>query len=244
MLQTKIDNSNIINIRRIDNIKTLIIVAHPQIDNSSTEQFLKRGAELVQADWHHLDELVTFSIAKERQLLVDAQRIIFQFPMYWYTAPASLINWQTKILSNKFLQTSLSGKELGIVVTTGQPAKAFKTGGAVGYTLDQILTPYQVLARQAQMKFLPIFAIYQFYYLSEKSQLQLLMDYQRYLSQQFPDSLENRSQWYLQYFTQHHLADNDNKNLIKATFSQITQELDNAQTTLNLIKQDEDDTLE
>ncbi|MFD0727987.1 NAD(P)H-dependent oxidoreductase [Bombilactobacillus mellis] len=225
-------------------MKTLVIVAHPKIDNSTTEQFFYQGAQLVQANWHHLDTLDRINIEHEQQLLLQAQRIIFQFPLYWYQAPASLSQWQTQVLSNQFLNNSLRDKELGIVVTTGLPAKAFQAGGQVGYSLGQLMTPFQALARQAQMQFLPIFPVYQFYYLSEIEQLQLFMDYQRYLSQDFPDSLKNRSQWYLHYLQKQQNRKNATQDLIIQTFTQMTDELNSAQATLDLIKQDEDDTFE
>ncbi|WP_181190464.1 NAD(P)H-dependent oxidoreductase [Bombilactobacillus bombi] len=224
-------------------MQTLVIVSHPDVDNSSTQQFLQQGAHLVQAKWHYLDKLETYNVVQERQLLLNSQRIIFQFPLYWYTSPASLAKWLAQVLSTKFLD-NLEDKELGLAVSTGLPAKDFQAGGKIGYHLDQILTPYQALAQQAKMIFLPIFAIYQFSYLSEIERLQLLMDYQRYLSQTKLDSLKNRSDWYLNYFQHQQLTQNQTTQLIQDTFRQTTQELDNLQTTLKLIKQDEDDTLE
>lgn len=188
--------------------------------------------------------MARINIEQEQQLLLQAQRIIFQFPLYWYQAPASLSQWQTQVLSNQFLNNSLRDKELGIVVTTGLPAKAFQAGGQVGYSLGQLMTPFQALAHQAQMQFLPIFPVYQFYYLSEIEQLQLFMDYQRYLSQDFPDSLKNRSQWYLHYLQEQQNRKNATQDLIIQTFTQMTDELNSAQATLDLIKQDEDDTFE
>lgn len=225
-------------------IKTLVIVAHPNIENSTTEQFFYQGAQIVQANWHYLDTLARIDIQYEQQLLLRAQRIILQFPLYWYQAPVQLIQWQTQVLSNQFLNNSLRDKELGIVVTTGLPAKAFQAGGQVGYSLGQLLTPFQALAHQAKMQFLPIFTVHQFYYLSENEQLQLFMDYQRYLSQIFPDSLKSRSQWYISYLRHQQICNNATQNLIIHTFAQMTNELNNAQSTLDLIKQNEDDIFE
>lgn len=227
-------------------MKTLVIVAHPKIDDSTTQQFLKQGVEQVDAKWHHLDSLKTFDKNKERQLLLRADRIIFQFPLYWYSAPASLKRWEDEVLSSNFVygdgQYNLADKEFGLVVTTGMPDHSFKTGEAENFSLDEILTPYRALAMRAHMKILPLFAINQFYYMEETAQMQLLMDYERYLTQPYPDSLKKRSQWYFAQFNNYKFK--NNVDVLKSAFEQSNLDLDELHSTLKMIKQGEDDSLE
>ena len=77
-------------------MKTLVIVAHPQLANSSTESFLKAAADDENnVMWHELK--TPFDISQELELLKSATRIIFQFPLYWYSAPAILKQWLDEI---------------------------------------------------------------------------------------------------------------------------------------------------
>lgn len=77
-------------------MKTLIIVSHPQLAASPTQQFLKASAAGVKgATWHYLDAIKTLDVPAEQALIQAADRLIFEFPLYWYQAPASLHEcWQ------------------------------------------------------------------------------------------------------------------------------------------------------
>ncbi|WP_338025903.1 NAD(P)H-dependent oxidoreductase [Companilactobacillus versmoldensis] len=235
-----------------DHIKTLVVVSHPDIANSQTQQFLKKGAEFMNAEWHHVEAHDKIAIEHERELLQSADRIIFQFPLYWYAAPSGLKQWIDTVMSQNFVygdqQFHLADKEFGIVVTTGMPEKEFQIGGLENITIDQILAPYRALAHRAKMKVLPYFLVDQFWYKTENQQMQLLIDYQRYLDQPQPDSLTNRQEWFknnLAKFVEN-LSVNDQTtgNLIADTFEQQIEQLDQLNDTLKMIKQGEDDNLE
>lgn len=228
------------------------MVSHPEINNSQTQQFLKQGAKQVDAIWHHVEELDSVDVQQERQLLESVDRIIFQFPLYWYTAPSGLKHWLDTVMSQNYVygdgQFHLQDKEFGLVVTTGLPEKSFQIGGSENVTLDQLMTPYRAFAHRARMKILPMFLVDQFWYKTDKQQMQLLIDYQRYLSQQFPDSLNNRQEWFKEKLSQFvknlDEADQTNGKLILDTFEQQIEDLDQVNDTLKMIKEGEDDSLE
>lgn len=228
------------------------MVSHPEINNSQTQQFLKQGAEQAGAIWHHVEALDSIDVSAERQLLQAADRIIFQFPLYWYSAPAGLKHWLDTVMSQNYVygdgQFHLRDKEFGLVVTTGLPEKSFQVGGAEDVTLDQLMTPYRTFAHRARMQILPMFLVDQFWYKTEKQQMQLLIDYQRYLSQLFPDSLNNRQEWFKEKLNQFvqglDEADQTNGKLVLETFEQQIEDLDQVNDTLKMIKEGEDDSLE
>ncbi|MFD1317478.1 NAD(P)H-dependent oxidoreductase [Loigolactobacillus zhaoyuanensis] len=183
-------------------MQTLIIVAHPQLAESSTQQFLRQGANLADATWRPLQ--APFTLATEQAKLLSAERIIWQFPLYWYSAPAILKSWQDQVLTSEFAlrQQSLAGKELGIVVTTDTKASAYQSGAAEQFTLAELLRPYQALANKLGLRWLPPFAIHQFKYQTEIQQQQLLIDYQQYLTLPQPATFEQRQQWFEQRLQQ------------------------------------------
>ena len=75
--------------------KTLIIVAHPNIAESKVNKALldsiKNEPNITVHDLYATYKTVeAIDVAKEQALLVEHERIIFQFPLYWYSSPAIL----------------------------------------------------------------------------------------------------------------------------------------------------------
>lgn len=229
---------------------TLVLVSHPHLADSTSQQFLKASlptnADIV---WEHIESQAHLDIEKEQTQLRQADRIILQFPLYWYAAPAGLKQWEDTVLTRTFVygdhRYPLADKELGIVVTTGMPAKAFQRGGAEGLTLDAALAPLAAVAHRAKMTWLPTFAIHQFAYLEEPEKLQLVVDYQRYLTQTQPDSLQSRQTWFAQklpgMIDQLPPEQQATGRLIEAEFAQQQDDLDALADTLSLIKERDDD---
>ena len=168
-------------------MKTLVIISHPEIETSMVQNFLKASAAPLEAiTWHHLDALETLDVAAEQALLRNHERFIFQFPLYWYAAPASLKMWLDTVLTGQFAfngRQPLAGKTLGVVVSTGTAAKHFQAGGSEQATLSEILRPYELVARKLGMTYLPPLAIHQLGYWQETDKQCLVIDYQRYLTQ-------------------------------------------------------------
>ncbi len=230
-------------------LKTLVVVSHPEINNSQTQQFLLQGAKLQDVTWHHVEELSEIDVEKEQALLKEHDRIIFQFPLYWYAAPEGLKHWEDNVLTRNFVygdgDDNLAEKEFGIVVSTGMSLKDFRRGGSEDFTIDEIMAPYFAIAKRAKMQILPVFTIAQFQYLQENEQMQLLIDYQRFLTQQYPDSLQNRQLWFEREFTdQFKNFDGTNCNeceTILSTFIQQREDISQLKSTISLIKQGEDE---
>lgn len=187
-------------------MKTLVIVSHPEMANSLVQNFLKASAQPFQDEvtWHDLATIQQLDVAAEQTLLHNHERIIFQFPLYWYAAPASLKTWLDTVLTGEFAfsgRMPLQGKSLGIVVSTGIAGKHFQAGGSEQATLSEILRPYELVARKLGMTYLPPFAIHQFSYLTEAARQVLLVDYQRYLTQPI-FNFEQKVAWFEQQLRQ------------------------------------------
>ena len=182
--------------------KTLIIMSHPDVAQSSSQQFLLaaiKGEEQIQI--RHLESILAeqesnhFDKRIEQACLQEADRIIFQFPFYWYQCPSVMKQWMDEVLTLNLSQKNKE-KELGIVVTVGAKKDRYAAGGSVGFGIEELLRPYQALANQLGWNYQTPFVIYQFQYLSESKKQQLLVDYLYYLengSQQFNE----KEQWML-----------------------------------------------
>ena len=93
-------------------MRTLIIVSHPTIETSLNQQFFKEATENLTVTWHHLEKHYpdwTIDRDTELELLKTHDRIIFQFPLYWYSAPAHLKLWEDTVLEHA--DEFLKGKE-------------------------------------------------------------------------------------------------------------------------------------
>lgn len=187
-------------------MKTLIIVAHPEVDNSPTQQFLQASLpKLTNADdqviWHDLTAVLAASNWQrdaELTLLKQAQRIIWQFPLYWYSAPAILKQWQEAVFTGEVSQYEfLAGKELGLVVSLGEKLANYQAGAREQFTISEILRPDQAFAQKLGWHYLTPLIIEQFGYLTEGAKQKLLVDYQQYLTLAQPASFAQRGQWLL-----------------------------------------------
>ena len=76
-----------------------------------------------------------------------SDRIVLQFPMYWYSSPALVKQWEDDVLTYGWAYgpagTALHGKELALAVSPGGPAAGYTHAGSVHYELHELLRPFQ-----------------------------------------------------------------------------------------------------
>ena len=183
--------------------KTLIIMSHPDVDQSTSQQFLLaavKGEEQIQI--RHLESILAkqednhFDKTIERAFLQEADKIIFQFPLYWYQCPSVMKQWMDEVLTLNLSQKDTK-KEFGIVVTVGAKKDRYTAGGSVGFGIEELLRPYQALANQLGWNYQTPFVIYQFQYLPETQKQQLLVDYLYYL-ENGSHHFSEKEQWMLE----------------------------------------------
>ena len=143
----------------------LLQLAHPYMNrsraNSAMLDAISVLPELVVNDLY--EHYPDFYIDKEREqeLLCSADLVIFQFPIYWYAAPALLKQWQEMVLKSGFAHgeggNALHEKTLFTAVTTGQPVESYS-----GFfnTIDELLSPYRRTAIHCGMNYLTPFVIH------------------------------------------------------------------------------------
>jgi glutathione-regulated potassium-efflux system ancillary protein KefG len=146
-------------------MKTLIIVAHPNLEQSKVNRtWMNRLQKEENITVHNLySHYPTFEIdvEKEQQLLLEHDRIVFQFPFYWYSSPALLKQWQDLVLTYGWAYgtegTKLRGKELMLAISTGGPEASYQAGGYNHFSMSELTKPFQATANLTGMRFLPTF---------------------------------------------------------------------------------------
>ena len=186
-------------------MKTMVVISHPTIQTSSSQQFFLatlKGEDFVTI--RHLDEVWSeakphFTRVIEEKALVEsgAQRLILQFPMYWYQAPAVMKEWIDTVMS-KSATFAKQIKELGIVVTLGVKEEAFRAGGKEQFTISELLRPFQALANAMSWNYLPNFEVHQFDYKTEVAKQVLLVEYLQYVTKDRHETLKNTEDWFIE----------------------------------------------
>jgi glutathione-regulated potassium-efflux system ancillary protein KefG len=143
-------------------MKTLVIVAHPNMEKSRiNKRFMEEIRKQSNVTIHDLygtypDEKI--DAAKEQELLLENDRIVFQFPFYWYSTPSLLKKWQDEVLAYGWAYgpegDKLHGKEFMVATSTGGPEHAYVAGGYNKYSMSELLKPLQAASNLIGTKFL------------------------------------------------------------------------------------------
>ncbi|MFT9847772.1 NAD(P)H-dependent oxidoreductase [Aneurinibacillus sp. REN35] len=146
-------------------MKTLVIVAHPHLQKSKVNaRWVKAVKENIDITVHDLYEEYpqeVIDIHKEQQQLTQHERIVFQFPFYWYSSPPLLKKWIDTVFTAGWAYGSggnkLHGKELVLAISTGSPEEKYQAGGLNQYTVSELTRPFQATSSLVGMTFLPMF---------------------------------------------------------------------------------------
>ncbi len=147
--------------------KPLVVLAHPNLQSSRLnaamiEPLVAQGLATVlnlysdgpEGDW---------DIAAHQQLLSEADRIVLQFPLTWYASPPLLSTWLIRVCQRGWAYgpggRALNFKTFGVAVTTGSHGRDYTPEGRYRHTLDEVLVPYELLARHCGMHYLRPFTI-------------------------------------------------------------------------------------
>jgi glutathione-regulated potassium-efflux system ancillary protein KefG len=149
-------------------MNTLVIVAHPDMENSRINKILMNGlGGMGGVTIHQIYEDYPdykIDVKKEQNLLRKADAIVFQFPFYWYSVPPLLKKWMDDVLEYGFAYgskgTALKGKKFFIVTSTGGPAEAYAHGGYNHFTISELLRPFEQTANLTQMAYMEPFVVH------------------------------------------------------------------------------------
>ncbi|TCM58142.1 Kef-type potassium/proton antiporter accessory protein (CPA2 family) [Rhizobium sp. PP-F2F-G48] len=143
--------------------RVLILFAHPGQRHSRLN--VRMAREAAQLDGVTFVDLYAeyprfnIDIDAEQARLVAHDVILFQFPIYWYSVPALLKEWQDLVLEYGFAYgqsgSKLAGKLFLPVVTTGGARDAYREEGSNHFRLRTLLSPLEQTALLCGMRFLP-----------------------------------------------------------------------------------------
>jgi putative NADPH-quinone reductase len=148
--------------------RILILFAHPSLDRSEANVELLRasrgrdGVTVVDLYAEYPDYRIDIDREQERLRAHDV--VVFLFPLYWYSTPALLKEWQDLVLEYGFAYghegNALRGKRFLCALTAGGPESAYRAEGLNHYTLRELLRPLEQTADLCGLRFLAPFALF------------------------------------------------------------------------------------
>ncbi len=170
-------------------MKTTILLFHPHLDQSRVNKALANAAEeagFEVRDMYALYPDFKINVEKEREVLENTDRIVFQFPVYWYSSPALVKQYEDDVFTGNWAYNggkALLDHEWLLAVSPGADQDAYQKDGRVHYTMPDLLSPYQATSVLIKTKFMTPFISYNASNMSD-------------------DELANRAQEYVQYLKQ------------------------------------------
>lgn len=148
--------------------KVLVLYAHPSHRRSEVNRPLFKAAQEVEGvtavDLYGEYPTFNIDIEKEQRRLVEHDVIVFQFPLFWYSTPAILKEWQDLVLEYGFAYGSkgkaLVGKAFFCALTAGGKEDVYQTDGFNHFTIGELLQPIEQMARLTGMTYLAPFALF------------------------------------------------------------------------------------
>lgn len=148
--------------------RVLVLYAHPSHDRSRANRMLRAAIEgLEGVTLHDLYETYPdffVDVRREQRLAEGHDVLVFQHPMYWYSAPALLKEWQDAVLELGWAYGEggerLHGKHFMQALTTGGHASSYRHGGHAHFEIAELLRPFEQMAHYCGMRCLPPFVTY------------------------------------------------------------------------------------
>lgn len=148
--------------------RILVLFAHPSLERSEVNRPLALATSRIDgvtfvdlyADYPDFQ----IDIDREQGRLAEHDVVVFMHPLYWYSTPAILKEWQDLVLEHGFAYgvggTVLHGKIFLDALTAGGAEAAYCTEGYNHFAIRELLHPLEQTAVMCGMLYLPPFALF------------------------------------------------------------------------------------
>lgn len=148
--------------------KILVLFAHPAQARSEVNIPLFSDAQnnqhVTAVDLYAEYPDFNIDIECEQQRLINHDVIVFLFPLYWYSTPSILKEWQDLVLEYGFAYgqdgTALKDKLFLCAISAGGNEEAYQSDGFNHFTIRQLLQPLEQMASITHMTYLAPFALF------------------------------------------------------------------------------------
>ncbi|MDQ1139540.1 NAD(P)H-dependent oxidoreductase [Pedobacter agri] len=151
-------------------MQTLIIVTHPDIDSSLVnkrwiEALRKFPDQYVVHQLHQTYPDGKIDVKAEQKLMEKYDKIVFQFPYYWFNSPWLLKKWFDEVLTHGWAYGSksgypLSGNKIALAISLGVGEDELRPSGIYKYPLKELTRPFELSLEYVKADYRPFFAYY------------------------------------------------------------------------------------
>ena len=148
--------------------KILVLFAHPRLQTSVVQNAMLKTIrdldDVTVRDLYAIYPDFLIDVAREQELLLAHDVIVFQHPFYWYSSPAIIKEWQDLVLENGWAYgsggTALNGKYLMNAISTGGNRDAYRDQGRNRFPIEDLLRPFDQTAHLCGMAYLEPFTVF------------------------------------------------------------------------------------
>jgi glutathione-regulated potassium-efflux system ancillary protein KefG len=148
--------------------RVLVLFAHPGQRHSKINVAMARMAKSVEGitfvDLYAEYPTFNIDIDVEQARLVEHDTLVLQFPIYWYSTPSLLKEWQDLVLEYGFAYghdgDRLKDKHFFVAATAGGDEEAYDPQGQNHFSFRTLLSPLEQTANLCQMRFMPPFVLF------------------------------------------------------------------------------------
>lgn len=151
-------------------MKTLVIIIHSDLENSIVnkrwlKELKKYPEKYTVHNLHNLYPHDKIDIDQEQRLLESHDKIIFQFPFYWFNCPPLFKKWLDEVLTHgwaygKGSGYKLEGKKIALAISAGINEEDYQESGRYKYTLHQLTSPFEITFDYIKADYQKLFAFY------------------------------------------------------------------------------------
>lgn len=170
-------------------MKVLVIASHPNmvesVVNRAWIEELQKHATITVHELYkeYPDEQI--NVEAEQKLCEQHDRIVLQFPFYWYSSPSLLKKWQDEVLTHGWAYGTngdkLHNKELILAITTGSAEEKYRAGGFNQYSMSELLKPFQATSNLIGTTFLPAYIFHGVYEADDHAVQKSAEEYVQYI---------------------------------------------------------------
>lgn len=149
-------------------MKTLIVVAHPNLSDSKVNSSWIKELEKYPEEFHihnlyEVSKKGIFNVSKEQQLIEAHDKIVLQFPIYWFNCPPLMKKWLDDVFLDGWAygdNNKMKNREVRLIVTAGIRESSYSSSGRYKHTLEEVLLPFEITFNYMQANYMGFYAFY------------------------------------------------------------------------------------
>ena len=151
-------------------MKTLVIVIHPDMNSSLinkrwVEELSKSPDKYIVHQLYNVYPDEKLDVLSEQKLMEQYDKIVFQFPFYWFNCPPLFKKWLDEVLTYGWAFGSksgykLSGKRIALAISVGVDEHGYRSSGKYKYTLEELTRPFELSFEYVKADYRPLYAYY------------------------------------------------------------------------------------